>query len=642
MANEEHLKLLKQGVHVWNTWREANPEVQPDLSGANLKGDNRLARVNYSRANLQDADLTNTILEGADLREANLQQAHFAQANLRDADLCGADLHEAILAATDFQGAIFRGANLAGTDLKSSKGLSSRQLGGANLTGVVLSEAVAKFEGLALVEELSKSAKRLFTSMLLACVYCWLTIATTTDARLLTNSASSPLPVIQTAIPIVGFYVAAPLILLCLYFYFHFYMQRLWEALADLPAFFPDGAPLDKKCYPWLLNGMVQSYFALLKKVSPPLSRLQSTLSVLLAWWVVPLTLVLFWLRYLFRHDLRITLVHIFLIVVMVGAAFGLHRLAAATLRGKERRRFAWRDTFRDVRTRRRAAALVGMAAIFAILWWFSRKALTGEEFTYYTRTVVENGKPEPRPSTFSFRADLVNADISMKPENWTGLEADAKAQIPLVKGAQLEGANLRFANASGAFFIKANLGDSNFQGANLYSANLQEAILFKANLQGADLPVTNLQGTNLSGANLRGADLLGANLRGAHLLGAELQGAQLIGANFQVADLADANLQGANLSRANLQEADLSGAKLQGAQLLNANLQGADLNNAAGLITEQAGRAQNWQLAYYSEDLCKKLGLPSNHNDVLRDALETKDPKEREKKLQKIKAAAK
>ena len=31
MANPEHLEILKQGVDVWNRWREENPEVKPDL-----------------------------------------------------------------------------------------------------------------------------------------------------------------------------------------------------------------------------------------------------------------------------------------------------------------------------------------------------------------------------------------------------------------------------------------------------------------------------------------------------------------------------------------------------------------------------------------------------------------------------------
>jgi|GEM_PF-5726992 hypothetical protein len=53
MANEEHLKTLKQGVKVWNTWREENKDVQPDLNEADL-----------IRADLRDANLTRAKLAG--------------------------------------------------------------------------------------------------------------------------------------------------------------------------------------------------------------------------------------------------------------------------------------------------------------------------------------------------------------------------------------------------------------------------------------------------------------------------------------------------------------------------------------------------------------------------------------------------
>ncbi len=36
MANEEHLKILKQGVEAWNEWRVKNPQITPGLAGANL------------------------------------------------------------------------------------------------------------------------------------------------------------------------------------------------------------------------------------------------------------------------------------------------------------------------------------------------------------------------------------------------------------------------------------------------------------------------------------------------------------------------------------------------------------------------------------------------------------------------------
>ncbi len=79
MANEEHLKILKQGVEAWNEWRKKNPQRTPDLSKANL------IEANLTRANLIEADLS-----VADLSKANLIQANLTVANLSKADLTGA------------------------------------------------------------------------------------------------------------------------------------------------------------------------------------------------------------------------------------------------------------------------------------------------------------------------------------------------------------------------------------------------------------------------------------------------------------------------------------------------------------------------------------------------------------------------
>jgi uncharacterized protein YjbI with pentapeptide repeats len=59
MANPEHLAILRQGVEVWNQWREENPEIQPDLSNSDLCGEN-LDWVNFSGVNLFGADLSET------------------------------------------------------------------------------------------------------------------------------------------------------------------------------------------------------------------------------------------------------------------------------------------------------------------------------------------------------------------------------------------------------------------------------------------------------------------------------------------------------------------------------------------------------------------------------------------------------
>ncbi len=69
----------------------------------------------------------------------------------------------------------------------------------------------------------------------------------------------------------------------------------MWEALAELPAVFPDGRPADKKVYPWLLNGLVRFHFKRLRdECLPRLAFLKRLIPSLLAWWAVPLTLLAF------------------------------------------------------------------------------------------------------------------------------------------------------------------------------------------------------------------------------------------------------------------------------------------------------------------------------------------------------------
>ncbi len=92
-------------------------------------------------------------------------------------------------------------------------------------------------------------------------------------------------------------------------------------------------------------------------------------------------------------------------------------------------------------------------------------------------------------PAAIKMRpANLREADVSIKPTNWTGKHTEG--EIALVKGAQLLGKDLRDAEASGAFLVKADLSIADLQGANLQGANL-----FLAKLQGADLSGANLQG---------------------------------------------------------------------------------------------------------------------------------------------------
>lgn len=131
MANEEHLKILRQGVEVWNRWREDNPEVWPDLSGTYL-GFANLVEADLSRANLSRVNLLRANLIETNLSEANLSEADLQWAILIKADLSGAKLSEAY-----FGFANLTEANLTEADLIEAN-LSGANLIEANLTGALL------------------------------------------------------------------------------------------------------------------------------------------------------------------------------------------------------------------------------------------------------------------------------------------------------------------------------------------------------------------------------------------------------------------------------------------------------------------------------------------------------------------------
>ena len=139
------------------------------------------------------------------------------------------------------------------------------------------------------------------------------------------------------------------------------------------------------------------------------------------------------------------------------------------------------------------------------------------------------------------------------------------------LEAAVKSGADLRFANLSGADLSDADLRCANLSGANLSDANLSDA----------DLRFANLSGVNLSDAYLSGVNLRDANLRCANLSDADLSGADLRFADLRAANLYGANLSGADLYGANLSDADLRGANLSDADLRGANLSDADLRGA-------------------------------------------------------------
>ena len=112
--DEAQLEILLQGRDAWNGWRDKNPMVEIDLSGANLSG------ANLMQANLNGANLIQANLSRADLFAAVLVEANLSKANLLTANFNGANLREANLGKTALLATVF-----ANVDLSQTRGLDS-------------------------------------------------------------------------------------------------------------------------------------------------------------------------------------------------------------------------------------------------------------------------------------------------------------------------------------------------------------------------------------------------------------------------------------------------------------------------------------------------------------------------------------
>ncbi len=164
LADEEHLRILRQGVEVWNRWRTDNPEITPNLSGADLEeldlcGANfsgtMLGLADLNSADLSGSNMVNAALGGAGLDSAILCKANLSYAGLYEADLRFANLTGAILNYTDLNHADLSGAILHWTILNHTD-LSLAKLAYAELYRADLSEV--DLQGTILVETNFKEA----------------------------------------------------------------------------------------------------------------------------------------------------------------------------------------------------------------------------------------------------------------------------------------------------------------------------------------------------------------------------------------------------------------------------------------------------------------------------------------------------
>jgi uncharacterized protein YjbI with pentapeptide repeats len=618
------------------TWVETGGEsgVRADLCGVNLS----------------HSDLTGVNLEGASIQRANLIGADLSMANLRGASLVQADLREANLLGTEL-----RGANLMGANLYGAEGVWVGRLGGTNLFDAILPETIAAFDSTKAIADATKVARWFYFLILAASLACISLIGLTTDVRLIVDASAIPVARFPRILSMTSFYMGAPLVLFILYLRFHFLLLRLWGGMSGLPAVFKDGQTLEKDG-PWYLMGLVRRHFRWMREGRSPFWVLETVVATALAYWVVPATLFLFWLRYLVRQDFRGTLLHAFLLTLSVAAATCVPTIVARVLQPGDLLRQKSKNLLRLSFATARVALLTGCAMLVFSLGVNhglpSDKNIAPQHSPASLLRWVSEGM-----QSIGYRpyAELTEATLSGPPPhgNWS---EEALASVP---GAKLNEMNLRFARAYKAYLVNAKLWRANLEGAylseaDMRGANLREAVLRDAfldrvlasktvmvsadasrvnltgaDLRGSDLSFATLENGVLSNAKLGGASLYAVNLRNGQLLRADLSRADMRDTKLEHAVLSFAILEQTDLSSAKLMDANMTGAQFKGTILMDADLKnadlrgaffggaifrgteisgtrvaGADLRGALGLTADQVCSAIGWQVAQLDADV--------------------------------------
>ena len=379
-------------------------------------------KANFAGAKLEGAELIGVNLRHADLQDSNLKSADLLLADLRDTCMVRTNLQEACLV-----GANLEGANLEGATLDTAMGLVPRQLAGANLHEASLPEQIAEFEARPEFERTSQIARSFFmATMAISAISC-LVIWKTRDIQLLSDLSIIPYLHSQAAaaaLPTAQIYLIAPVVLFLTYLVFHFHLQRLWDAVLELPGIFPNGRELGQDG-PRIVTGLLRAHFRWMNREAASTRIIERAVALLLAYWVVPATLVLFWARYLTLQDLHGTMLHEVLVVIAAGVAlYSTMKIGRPQERWSldTKHKWQWISKLREVNPLSIAIAFGLVLTFLADRHDQGRSRTTNSRAPQFGEGDIRRWAPTVFWSLgYDPYADLTEASLSTRPANWTG-----------------------------------------------------------------------------------------------------------------------------------------------------------------------------------------------------------------------------
>jgi Pentapeptide repeats (8 copies) len=295
-----------------------------------------------------------------------------------------------------------------------------------------------------------------------------MTVLGTSDRQIILNSTVQ-LPVLNVALPLNGFFLVAPIIILIMFVYLQISIQRLKGLIVQST----DGyQSLDhRRLYPWLLT-------IALDPEPGMVGTLQRSICSFVLWWTTPSVLLLFAFWFIKKHD------HV---LCYVTGAYPLVGLAVVL--------FFWNKYVQPnhlLRLHRGVliAATMLVLADLLLLILVIPAANSGRLYPDANEEGLHINRYRP--------SDLI--------ADWTSLDLSYQVLITEQK------------KEYNTFWV-------DLENSHLEGANLTYSILKLANMKGAHLRGAQIHNTTLRAADLRGADFLGATIAGTDFAYANLTG---------------------------------------------------------------------------------------------------------------------
>lgn len=443
-------------------------------------------------------------------------------------------------------------------------------------------ETQAREVSLEMVNDLGRHINTMAITLLAACVYIGIAVASTThESILLDTPVEIPLFDINS-IPLNRFYVFAPVLLVFL----HVHLLLLETLLATKIEHVPLDYTSDGSAVHFFPSLPVN--FLLAWKSDLILKIIFLTLFFLINMGL-PLGLLL-WaqVQFLVGRKVEITTLHQVLFVFDAALTWWflrkIHKVRARTMRAEEVRPSRGISQFGRAVWSHLGTIVISVAIFFSV----GIAVVPGTSVEAILGRALPMSSWLPRNPTY--------AGLDMREKDFRGLDLSyADFRDAVLVGSDFRGSILRGANFTNADLRRAKFGPVGGFGDRLISANegdkvamilearrdrrrFRPAILDEAVLEGASLRYAHLELVSLRHASLRRADLTGAQAGGADLAYAELAEAQLILTDLSLAQLNFVTAQGANLTGSGLKQAAFNGADFRGVTAW-----GADFSNGVG-----------------------------------------------------------